>query len=94
MKSTAPVKLGHMLKNIRYWFPSLSKAKFIPVKDLSIEKALLKIEHNHVTYNYKFGVLYAKDGQDENEMFGNCLYFFSEYFYSMNINILFFSNWK
>ena len=61
-----------MLKNIRYWFPGLAKVKFFPIKDLSIEKALLKIEHNHVTYNYKFGVLYCKDGQtEENDMFAN-----------------------
>lgn len=74
-----------MLKNIRYWFPSLAKAKFILVKDLSIEKPLLKIEHNHVTYNYKFGVLYAKDDQTENEMFGNGLFPFTTFIFFLYI---------
>ena len=61
-----------MLKNIRYWYPSLAKVKFYQVKDLAIEKSLLKIERNHVTYNYKFGVLYCREGQvEENDMFSN-----------------------
>ena len=72
LKTTSPVKVLQMLKNIRLWYPSLAKVKFIQVKDLAIEKSLLKIERNHVTYNYKFGILYCKDGQtDENDMFGN-----------------------
>jgi len=72
LKSAAPVKIREMLKNIRFWYPSLANAKWTRVKDLAIEKTLLNIEHNLVTTNYKFGVLYCKEGQtDENDMFGN-----------------------
>jgi len=50
----------------------LTSTKFVRVKDPLLVEDLLEFEEKMMVKRYKFGVLYVKDGQDEeNEMFGN-----------------------
>ncbi len=50
----------------------LANAKFSKVKDPALNTDLLDMERKMIAKNYKFGILYVKDGQTkENEMFAN-----------------------
>lgn len=60
-----------MLRHIQSTYPELVDVKFIKV--LNAEPLLEKFEKDEIVRRYKFGVLYAKDGQNENEMFSNGL---------------------
>jgi hypothetical protein len=50
----------------------LANAKFSKVKDPALNTDLLDMERKMIAKNYKFGILYVKEGQTkENEMFAN-----------------------
>jgi hypothetical protein len=50
----------------------LANAKFSKVKDSALNTDLLDMERKMIAKNYKFGILYVKEGQTkENEMFAN-----------------------
>eukprot|EP01103_Thecamoeba_quadrilineata_P016746 TRINITY_DN568_c0_g1_i1.p1 TRINITY_DN568_c0_g1~~TRINITY_DN568_c0_g1_i1.p1 ORF type:complete len:435 (+),score=76.36 TRINITY_DN568_c0_g1_i1:68-1372(+) len=53
--------------------PNNNALKFRLVKDPKLEKELSNLELQQIEFftNYKFGVLYCKSGQTENEMFSN-----------------------
>jgi hypothetical protein len=52
--------------------PILANAKFSKVKDPMLCNDLLEMERKMISKNYKFGILYVKQGQTkENEMFAN-----------------------
>lgn len=65
--------------------PMLINTKFVRVKEPMLVNDLLEFEEKMMVKRYKFGVLYVKEGQEEeNEMFGNgtasidsfiCIYF-------------------
>lgn len=44
---------------------------FKKLKSSDIREGLLRLEKSFISPNYKFGVLYSKKGQDENQMFSN-----------------------
>ncbi len=62
---------SHMLKHIRSVHPFLNGLNLTEVYESAIQNDLLQYEQYHVTNCYKFGVLYAKEGQSENEIFSN-----------------------
>ena len=47
------------------------------VKNKKFVKEVLNFEKLQIANNYKWGVLYMKDGQDENDMYQNGRIFFS-----------------
>jgi hypothetical protein len=48
---------------------------FTQVKDNELDRKLLEFENNEISTEYKFGLLYVKDGQTtENEYYGNSKY--------------------
>lgn len=64
-----------MIKYIKSLYPELSGVKLMkmpPFLEESIEKKLIEFEKQSIVKKYKFGLLYVKEGQmDENEMFSN-----------------------
>ena len=52
------------------YLPEIQSMKFKAVT-ADIRDELLKLERSFNSQNYKFGVLYCKKGQSENEMFTN-----------------------
>jgi len=52
------------------YLPQIQFMKFKPVST-DISRDLLQLERSFSTQNYKFGVLYCKKDQTENEMFSN-----------------------
>jgi hypothetical protein len=50
---------------------SFNDIKFKKLKDLDIREDLLYVEKKFFSTDYKFGVLYVKNGQNENQMFSN-----------------------
>jgi len=50
---------------------ALDELKFKKVKDIDIREDLLYLEKKFFSTDYKFGILYAKKDQDENQMFSN-----------------------
>jgi hypothetical protein len=50
---------------------SFNDIKFKKLKDLDIREDLLYLEKKFFSTDYKFGVLYVKKGQTENQMFSN-----------------------
>ncbi len=57
---------------VRVTFPDLGKVKLTRVQDAELDKRLQEMEKKSITTKYKFGILYAKENQtDENEMFSN-----------------------
>jgi hypothetical protein len=52
------------------YLPEIQSMKFKAVT-ADIRDELLKLERSFNSQNYKFGVLYCKKGQTENEMFTN-----------------------
>jgi hypothetical protein len=50
---------------------SFNDVKFKKLKDLDIREDLLYLEKKFFSTDYKFGVLYVKNGQNENQMFSN-----------------------
>ncbi|KAL7715504.1 Rap/Ran GTPase-activating protein [Entamoeba marina] len=61
------------MKDFKPAFPELSTGNFFKVSDKEkFEKEVVRYEQMSVITHYKFGVLYVKEHQtDENEMFGN-----------------------
>ncbi|ELR11121.1 RapGAP/RanGAP domain containing protein [Acanthamoeba castellanii str. Neff] len=60
------------LREHRSHTPVLANAKFSKVKDPALNTDLLDMERKMIAKNYKFGILYVKEGQTkENEMFAN-----------------------
>jgi hypothetical protein len=53
--------------------PELAKISFVKVKSQELADELMKMEEKEVALggSYKFGVMYAKAGQTEDEMFAN-----------------------
>jgi hypothetical protein len=79
---TGPLLLAALLSIVKRSFdavrryrshtPVLANAKFSKVKDLALNTDLLDMERKMIAKNYKFGILYVKEGQTkENEMFAN-----------------------
>jgi len=64
-----------MIKYIKSLYPDLNGIKLTKMPsflDDSIEKKLIEFEKQSIFKRYKFGLLYVKDGQtDENQMFSN-----------------------
>jgi hypothetical protein len=52
------------------YLPEIQAMKFKAI-NADIRAELLKLERSFNSQNYKFGVLYCKKGQSENEMFTN-----------------------
>jgi hypothetical protein len=53
---------------------------FTQVKDNELDRKLLEFENNEISTEYKFGLLYVKDGQTtENEYYGNSKYCIPSY---------------
>ncbi|XP_049849037.1 uncharacterized protein LOC126317105 [Schistocerca gregaria] len=54
--------------------PELERVKFVRVRDPGLKEELLSMEEKEVALGakYKFGVLYVKPDQTENEIFANC----------------------
>jgi len=60
------------VRRYRSHTPVLANAKFSKVKDPALNTDLLDMERKMIAKNYKFGILYVKEGQTkENEMFAN-----------------------
>jgi hypothetical protein len=53
--------------------PELAKVSFVRIKSQELADELMKMEEKEVALgkSYKFGVMYAKAGQTEDEMFAN-----------------------
>lgn len=64
----------HYIKNS---LPNLTFSKMNLVKNKKFVKEVLNFEKLQIANNYKWGVLYMKDGQDENDMYQNGRIFFS-----------------
>lgn len=66
-----------MLKHIKLIFPQLANIKFYETPPSpELRNAMIKYEKQEIITQYKFGVLYVKDKQtNENEMFSNSKYF-------------------
>lgn len=61
-----------MVKYTKNVFLELSNIKLVEVAHPQLPKRLVEYERKAIFRNYKFGILYVKDGQtDENDMFGN-----------------------
>ncbi|KAL6047989.1 GTPase-activating Rap/Ran-GAP domain-like protein 3 [Balamuthia mandrillaris] len=69
-----PVKSSskETLKALRTQVPNLANAKLVKVKDPQLIQDLVELELKLLSRNYKFGILYVTEGQDdENAMFAN-----------------------
>lgn len=62
--------MGQIACGVMGYLPEIQTMKFRAV-NLDIREDLLKLERSFNSQNYKFGVLYCKKGQGENEMFTN-----------------------
>ena len=61
-----------VLKSLRSARPELLAVKWVRVKDPSMTAELINFESQGIIDKYKFGVLYCREGQkDEDEMFSN-----------------------
>eukprot|EP01114_Cavostelium_apophysatum_P006256 TRINITY_DN174_c0_g3_i2.p1 TRINITY_DN174_c0_g3~~TRINITY_DN174_c0_g3_i2.p1 ORF type:complete len:932 (+),score=249.00 TRINITY_DN174_c0_g3_i2:1540-4335(+) len=61
-----------MMKYLKTVHPYLEKINFNEVTDTSLIQDLVEYESKFIIKKYKFGVLYVKDGQtDENDIFAN-----------------------
>jgi hypothetical protein len=60
-----------MLKHLKSAYQFLGLMKLIEIGDPMIQNDLLKYEQTEIIRRYKFGVLYAKAGQTEDEIFSN-----------------------
>jgi hypothetical protein len=60
------------IKLLKAQEPMLANTKLVKVKEPQLVQDLLEMERKLLVKNYKFGVLYVKEGQDqENDMFSN-----------------------
>lgn len=60
------------LKVVKTMFPELANIKFTETNHPDLPQRLVDYEAQGIIRRYKFGVLYVKDGQtDENDMFSN-----------------------
>lgn len=76
-KSAEKIKALKMALGTQGYFAddiALNDMKFKKVKDIDIREDLLYLEKKFFSTDYKFGILYAKKGQNENEMFSNRTY--------------------
>jgi hypothetical protein len=61
-----------MIKYTKGIFPEVSAIKLAEVAHPELPKCLVDYERKDIVRHYKFGILYVKEGQtDENDMFGN-----------------------
>jgi hypothetical protein len=61
-----------MLKYTKSIYPELSGIKFEAIFHEDLTAKLIEIEHKSIQKKYKFGLLYVKEGQtNEDEMFSN-----------------------
>lgn len=61
-----------MTKFIKSEYPELEGAKFIDSNHPDVVARLMEIESQMIVDRYKFGVLYVRDGQtEENDIFSN-----------------------
>lgn len=98
---TGEQKMKDLLKAVRNYLISKSEGYssapiagvyvFMKVKDPAMMISLKKFEKSHRIENYKFGILYCKAGQtEENQMFSNGLFVF----FHKNFSIIFFFFFK
>eukprot|EP00028_Trichosphaerium_sp_Am-I-7-wt_P001398 CAMPEP_0168514508 /NCGR_PEP_ID=MMETSP0405-20121227/4158_1 /TAXON_ID=498012 /ORGANISM="Trichosphaerium sp, Strain Am-I-7 wt" /LENGTH=272 /DNA_ID=CAMNT_0008533661 /DNA_START=319 /DNA_END=1134 /DNA_ORIENTATION=+ len=60
------------IKLLKSLNPSLAKYVFKQIRDTQLSIDLASFEKKEIMIKYKFGILYAKEGQTEDEMFSNC----------------------
>jgi hypothetical protein len=60
-----------ILKYLKSAYPYLGTLRLSEVIDALVQAELMRYERNEIFTEYKFGVMYAKDGQTEDEMFSN-----------------------
>ena len=60
-----------MLKALKQWNPLFGSLKLTKCKDPTLPKQLVTLDQQSRSNAYKFGILYFKEGQSEDEMFGN-----------------------
>jgi hypothetical protein len=61
-----------MLKYVKLTFPDIARIKLTKLSDTELDRRLEELDRKSVSNKYKFGVLYVKEGQiDENDMFSN-----------------------
>eukprot|EP01100_Stratorugosa_tubuloviscum_P002462 TRINITY_DN1576_c0_g1_i1.p1 TRINITY_DN1576_c0_g1~~TRINITY_DN1576_c0_g1_i1.p1 ORF type:complete len:779 (+),score=300.06 TRINITY_DN1576_c0_g1_i1:15-2351(+) len=66
------IKLNHVLKALKEDCILLDSVSLTRIEDPNFSDSLLKLEQSQIVQNYKFGVLYAKEGQtEEDEMYRN-----------------------
>jgi len=60
------------VKYVHVTFPDLAKVKLTKIQDAELDKRLQEGERKSIVTKYKFGILYVKENQtNENEMFSN-----------------------
>lgn len=60
-----------MLKYLKSAYPYLTTLRLAEISDNLVQAEFIKYEKSEIFTDYKIGVLYAKDGQTEDEMFSN-----------------------
>ena len=74
LRAPAESKFKDILKAVVNMLDSPQPINLLKCKDPSLDEHLLKFENGNRVKNYKFGILYCKDGQtDENDMFANSM---------------------
>lgn len=58
-----------MIEYTKLKFPELRHVSFIKAEDSSLDEELLMYEQIHIPKNYKFGIIYVKEGQTEEDQF-------------------------
>ena len=72
LRSSEIYKFRDILKAVSGMISPEVPYTFTRCKDPALAENLLKFEHGNRVRNYKFGILYCKEGQvDENHMFAN-----------------------